>query len=268
MIEKTMKFPFIKILVGHFELLLKANRNAWLVCALFALLETVVFVLSGNMEMCISSHWREKYFCCNSIYLFGAAYVAIFFIKCMFIRNWIEIALDKKDFDIKRVICPNMADLKISGLFLLYSVTLLISAGSLYLLYIRVPNPDWRIELTYFGVVSIGFLFPLIGFRFLSWIAFAAEGEKLPSLANVWSKTSGYSFSIGGGAMLIFLVFLYVSMQSAHFSMAAGQISSYMQGLTIEYIINFIKLVIVAIIANFCYTQYDVFFKEQADDKK
>lgn len=255
-----VKFPVFKMLLGDLDLLLRADRYAWLLCFLFAGLETLIFAISGNLFICSSGGYRETHFCNNSFWAFMFIQLLVIFIICMFARNWTAIALNKEKFNLKSIFVPSLRDFKLLGLLGLYILTLAIAILCFYLLYIRVPNPNWKIEITYFAIISIGFIIPLLALKFSSYVAAAALGEKLVSPKIIWQKTSGNFMLILGGITLIGFLYLIIMLQASRFILLAGEVSSFLQALITEYIINLLKIIIVALLMNFCYIQHKLMF--------
>jgi len=254
------KLPIIKLLVGDFDLLFMSSIYAWVVVALFALAETLLLALSGNLLFCANGFYRAHSFCNNNLIVFVVIRLVIIFIECIFVRNWVDIALNKKQIIWKKIFIPEKRDLKVLGVFFGYVLTLLAAGLSFYLLYIRIPNPDWRIEVAYFTMVAWGFLLPIAALRLAGYLAAAAMGESLPKLSEMWHKTSGNFAKILGGTSLLILIILFIWIQVSRFIWQAGEIVSYLQVLTIEYIISFVKLTCLALVVNFCYIQYKLLF--------
>lgn len=266
--KDKINLPIFKLLFEDFNLLLQANRYAWGLIALFALVETLLFALSGNLVFCISSSYRATGFCNNSIIIFVILRLLVLLCECMFVRNWTDISLSHEKINLKKIFSPDKRDLRVFGIFLCYGLTLLAAALSFYLLYIRVPNPDWRIEIIYFTAVAWGLLLPVVVMRLSCYLAAAAMKTKLPKLSEVWNKTSGNSGKILGGVAILVFVGLFVLTQLTSFVEQSGEIVSSLQAWSIEYIFNFIKLSGIALLINFCYVQYNLLFRSDENERK
>ncbi len=256
----AIKFPAFKMLVGYLDLLLKANRQAWLLCAVFAGIETIVLALSGNMFICSNQAYREAHYCSTNFIVFVISHLLNIFVNCMFARNWVEIALNKEKLKWKSALIPSKKDFKLLGLLGLYILTLVLALICMYVLYVRVPNPNWKIEIAFFAFVSIGFIVPILALKFSSYAATIALGEKMVSPILLWQKTAGNLMAILGGTTMIMLIYLLIMSQTLQFSMEAGGVISFVQTVVIEYIINFFKMIIIALIMNFCYIQHKILF--------
>lgn len=254
----VIKFPVFKMLTGHLDLLLKSNRQAWLLCAVFAGIETLIFTLSGNLFICSNQAYSQTHYCNSNFIIFATAHLLNIFANCMFARNWTETALNKEKFKWKLVLTPSKKDFKLLGLLGLYVLTLVVALVCMYVLYVRVPNPNWKIEIVFFTLVSIGFIVPIFALKFSSYAATIALGEKMISPKLLWQKTSGNFTAILGGAAVIMLIYLLVMSQIIQFSTEAGSVISFLQTVIVEYIINFFKMIIIALIMNFCYIQHKI----------
>ena len=139
---------------------------------------------------------------------------------------------------------------------------------SLYLLYVRVPNPDWRIEITYFAVVSVGFIVPFILMRFYSFPAFILAGEKLPSIKEVWAKTSGNTFRIIVSVSLLVLIsgMVLLSVYS-NFKLVAAENTFYINTM-VQLIYELVYFAIVMFWVNYFYTQKIYLFEKVNDNGK
>lgn len=261
-----IKFPWLKLLVGDIDLLFQTDRYAWRAVALFAFAATLIFALSGNLSVCAANAYRTDHFCNDSLIIFAIVRLVMIFWGCMFIRNWIDIALQKKKITLKNMFIPNKRDLRILGISALSVVCLAVACLSFYLLYIRVPNPNWKIEVAYFAVVSIGFLVPIIALRFCCYFVAAAEEKALPDILEVWHKTKDNFGKIAGGSMILLITILFVMIHSLQFVWHAGATSSFLQALVIEYIFSVIKSVMIALMINFCYIQYKLLFGSENDE--
>lgn len=257
-----------KILFGDILLLLDAKKQAWLQCLLFAGIATIIFGLTGSMSSCINETYRTNYFCQQNVYIYLIITCLSAFIQCMFFRNWIEIISEKYNFNYKHALTPNLKDLKIFGSFLLYVFLILVACGSFYLLYVRVPNPNWHIEIAYFTIVSVGFLPIIFSFRYLGWLGQIAIGDPLKNFFDVWSKTRGKFLFIFMGLTLIFLIATFFMMQFYRFVNDINNINYFLTAILIEFVGNFLKLIITALFANFCYIQIALLSDGEKHDSK
>lgn len=257
-----------KILFGAVFLLLDAKKQSWLLCLIFAGILTIIFGLTGSMSSCVNATYRASHLCQQNVFVYLIITCFSMFIQCMFFRNWIELISEKYKFNLKYVLTPNLKDLKILGLFLLSMFLIALACGSFYLLYIRVPNPNWHIELAYFTLVSVGFLPIIFSFRYLGWIGQIAMDENLENFLIIWKKTKGKFLFIFIGLSLILLISTFFMMHFYQFILSIREINYFVTSILIEFVGNFLKLIITALFANFCYIQIALLSDGEKHDSK
>lgn len=264
--NKAVSFPFLSLFFGPYSLIFDRIKYFFLLGAVFTTILSVLFIAGGQTALCYNQAYSADHFCSTNLIVSVGIRLVAFFIICVFLRIWYQTALQNAPVDWK-LLKPQMADLKIAGGFAVYFISLLIALTSFYLLLQRVPNPDWRIELAYFTVVSLGFFAPLLALRFVVYFAFWAANEKLPGLGTVWQKTSNRGFMLFGGIVLLLLIAMFL-LQSlmASLSQFDGNISLF----TIigsEYISNIAAVFIAASFINYCYLQ-KIFLFERTENEK
>ncbi len=266
-IDKTayapVSLPIITTIFGPYGLLTDKFKEFVRLSALFALFLSLLYLLSGTELLCGNELYRANHFCNGNLWVWAGVRIINFIILCMFIRIWYGILQNGKLTDKFELIKPNMRDLKISLLVIAYIATILIAGYALYLLYVREPNPDWRIELAYFTVVSLGFWPPILALRFFVYFAFAAAGEKLPSIKEVWQKTSGNTFIIIMSLMLLLIIALLVSTSFVYSFLAAENADKLYISLAGEFLSNIISLFTAACFTNFCHIQKKFLFERK-----
>ena len=137
----------------------------------------------------------------------------------------------------------------------------LIPLLSVLLLVFRVPNPNWKIELLYFTIVSIGFLFPFLLMRIYSLLALFLEGKNWKEFKKAWNKTQGYSMKIVLSCTLLFFVNML-------FMVITTEILSDSQGFPIwfyniyaEILFSLMNYFIVITVVNFFEVQKKIFLE-------
>lgn len=266
-VTEPVKLPFFTTIFGAYGILAE-NFKAFLVLgSVFALLLSVIYMGSGLGVLCIASQYQENYFCTNNIYVLLIVRLVVFFISCIFIRGWYQVITGKRPDNRLAYFVPQKTDLKIAGIFLGYLLCLLVAAGSAYLLYMREPNPDWRIELAYFAVVSLGFLLPFLTLRFMCYVAFAAADESLPAPPVVWKKTSGNFFVLLAGIIVLFILSLFIAISLLHQLVIVENAGRFYVAVFSEYISQLLYLLIVACFTNYCYLQKKLLFERNNDGK-
>ncbi len=264
-LTEAVKLPFMASIFGVYTLFIEKIKPFFIVSGFFALVLMILYFAAGQEALCINGAYRQEHACSNNLINFIVVHLIAFFVLCIFLRIWLQSVLQTKPFVWKDII-PQLADAKVLGLFGVYFLTLVIAGISAYLLIVRAPNPDWKIELGYFTLVSLGFFAPLLTLRFASYIAFAASGEPLPSIKTLWQKTAGNTFIILAGVMILVFFGLFLSQYLLR-AFTTTQVNAFYIVLGCEFLSNIVALFITACFTNYCYLQ-KMFLFERNDNGK
>ena len=161
--------------------------------------------------------------------------------------------------------CPQKTDIKaflgLVGFILLNAVAGL----SWYILLVRVPNPDWRIELVFFGFVSLGFFVPLVCLRLYSFMADLWGGKQLSSLWSIWQKSRGNNLRLVISIGILFFVFAFsISAVIRRLSYYAEE-ANYMLAIIGEVLYSITILLVISFWVNNCAIQKNILSKEITD---
>ena len=149
-------------------------------------------------------------------------------------------------------------DNKILKAMITLSILLVLNMApfvSFSFLIMRNPNPDVVIEITYFGVVSIGFWVPFIVLRFYSVLGLTLEGIALPPLKSIWLKTKGSTLRIILSLVSIFIVTMFLFL-NFYLNMRTYDYSNPLWiGLLSEFIYELLLLLTWSLFIGHCYAQ-------------
>lgn len=264
-----VRFPFFGMLLGPYTLFMDHTRT-FCVCALpFALLMSIISLVGAQGLLCLFGDFRESGgWCTNNVPWFTAIHLLNFFVLCMFMVRWYNLSFGTDKFSWRYLFTPRKADFRLCVTLIVFILLNLISALSFYLLYIRVPNPDWRLEVIYFGFVSIGFLVPFILIRFYSVFAFVMEGEPLPPLSCIWKRSRSNTLKILLSLSLIFFfaVFSFFAFIN-EFKLVEVKNAFYISFMA-EYLYNLLFLLMTVFFADHCYLQKYFMFGRISDDRE
>ena len=249
----TVSLPIIASILGPYGLWLDNFKNFAIYGGIFALFLSALYMFSGTEMMCGSVIYRDEHYCNADIRVFALVKIMNLAVFCVFMRLWNEL-LQNKPVNIK-IWQPQLRDLKIGALILSFIATIAIAGCALYLLYIRVPNPNWKIELLYFTVVSLGFLPPILALRFFVYFAFAASGEPLPKIQEIWQKTAGNNFIIVLALLLQLIVATALSVSFLNNFLIAENANKLYIAMVGEFVSNIIAFFVIACFTNYCYIQ-------------
>lgn len=261
--EKVKKFPIFRLIFGPYNLFIDNSRKFFIVGGIFSLVMTLVFLLLGQNLMCAFENNSRTGFCADGpVFYIIARFMGLFLISMFSVRLY-EYCYNNAVFSWKWLLFPQKSDVKMFGGYLVYISLNLLSLVSAYLLYIRIPNPDWRIELSYFFVVSLGFLVPFVLLRFYSLMAFVMENRKIPSLKKIWYETSGNGLRLLISFALLFCILIF-SLNSVinNFRLVASENTIYITFVA-EYIFNLVVLLNIMFFINYCHVQKDFLFGEE-----
>ncbi len=260
----NVKYPFLQIILEPYLFSLDNFKKIVRISAVYALLLSIVYVLGSQHVFCMFSEYRTNgEYCTGSLLLFIIVHLIAFVLMSSFAYRWYNACFNDYPINIKWLLRPSVQDIKAVISFLIFILLNAISLLSYFLLAIRVPNPDWRIELIYFAIISIGFLVPFILTRFYSIIAFILSQEKIPPLTEIWKKSSGNGLRVLLSLIIYFMCCVFSlsaytrsinlpSMENSFFFIFAG-----------EYFFNFISLLLISVFVNLCYLQKHLLFGEQ-----
>lgn len=236
------------IFADRFGLLLR-------LAALFALPITLLSVFMGFSYICFTDYRSAYFFCSDSqgwylVYLFAK----IFLISAFLVR-WYDGAFLNRDYNWKNVFLPTSRDFTTAALVCFYLLLNMAPLLSFYLLYVRVPNPDWVVEITYFAVVSIGFVVPFMLMRFYALLAVFLSGGPKVSPAWLWARSKGNNLGIILSLFLIIIVMLFILV---YFQLGIAGIEveyADWSGTVIEYFYSLILLMLISLVINNCHVQ-------------
>ena len=263
---KAVKLPMLNTIFGAY-VNIAINFRVWIIVgSIFALILSGLYWACGMETLCANPFYREEHFCNDNWAVFLTVRFISLALLCMFARIWGNIIKNPQTKFSYKMLMPRMADLKIMGLSLTYVLSLVVAIAAAYMLYVRVPNPNWKIELLYFAVVSLGFFVPFFALRFLSWFAFAAEDEKLPGWKIIWHKTADNNLLIILSIALIITIGLFLSITLLNNFLVSDTYTFYMAWCG-EYLAHMVTLFMVACFMSYCRLQ-KIFLFERNDDGK
>ena len=251
-----VKLPILHTIFGCYMTLIDKIKPFVILGTFFSLILMCLCFATGQDALCINGLYRQTHYCTENLSLYFGVHLVLLFVLAMFMRNWAQTALQNTPFNWKSAFIPQWADLKIFALFFIFFATVVVAVTSAYFLYIRVPNPDWRIELAYFSVVGLGFFVPLIALRFLVYFAYAAVNVPFPPLKAIWQKTSGNGFALMAGFVLLMMVGLFCALSVSQRLLMQQVVDPFYIAVGTDYLSDMLFLLVSACFMNYCYIQY------------
>lgn len=263
----AVKMPILQLVFRPFGIFAEKIKLLFRLSAVFALILTALATLIGFNFLCMGPYRSAFFYCSDSDYLYLVYFFIKLFIISVFLARWYHIAFLNTVYNWKTLFVPTMKDVCAVGMLCLFLALNLMPMLSFYLLYIRVPNPDWIVETAYFAVVSLGFLVPFILMRYYSLIAFFLSNQKLPSLGCVWARSKGNNLGILLSLFLIVIVILFIFLNFQRgFQGVEMQYATYV-GTVSEFFYNLVFLMLITLVVNNCYVQKELLFGEKDDGK-
>lgn len=260
-INNADKFPVFKTIFGSFGIFLDNFRSYLLIGSVFSIIVMAINYLSGQSLMCGNPMFKEYAICSSNLYVFVIAILVMWFVFCLYARIWGQtVILKKYKFSIKELV-PNKSDLKIYGVLMLFSLSMLIALISGFLLFVREPNPNWIIELLYFTVVSVGFFAPAFATPLLSYASFVIEGEKLPSIKELWHASCHRIVLVFISFVSVILISFLVSGSVMRYFMQLSLLDNIFVVVIAEFLYNIVIMFIVSVYMNYCYMQKKFLFE-------
>ena len=263
----TIRFPWSRIVFGPYFIFMNHFREFFFVAAFYALIMSIIYFLGGQSLFCSSDLLEQNLFCSNNLYLYVGIRLLVLFVVAAFCVRYFQAVWLKENISWQFLLTPQKKDIISFVAFMIFILLNAISGLSWYKLAVRVPNPDWKIELAYFAVVALGFLVPFILLRFYSMFVLIWNGEKISSLKQMWLKTRGNSLRLIVSLTLWFFLFIFsLSAVSVNFNIAAQNNSFYIIFIG-EYVFNFVVLILMSFFVNFCGLQNLFLTEGNANEK-
>ena len=258
--DSAVKISLWSLLSLPFKLFFRNWQSFFLLSIPFAAALTISSVLFKHSILCS----MQQDALITSPFCNGDLFIR-FLILMFFIIKWYKIAILKIKTTFKNFFALSKYDFKAIALMCLFMIINILPLFALMLLIIRVPNPNWLLELGYFTAVAWLFLVPLIALRFYSLLAFALEQKKLPSLKEVWHNTSGNNLKLLLSAGTIVFLALFIFMQYYATMMQLTNITTF-DLIIAEFEYNILVTMFAILYINFCHTQKLELFKGETNE--
>ena len=258
---KPLKMSFVKLAFTPFGIFIDNIKKTFVLSGFYAVILSVISLVMGFGYICKYNRLMTvSFYCSDSNVMFIIFSLLSMFALSIFTVKYYDLIFKKVPFSFKDLILLNKKCLHVFLGYLMILLSCFTPFLSLYLLFMRVPNPDWVIETAYFAVVSVGFLIPFLMMRFYSYINFFAEGVKAPSPKELWIFTSSNSLKILFSLMLIFVLFIFILFQFyVNFIKAVDESPIYV-GIVSTFLYYFTVLMLFSIFINHCVMQKQIIY--------
>ena len=261
--DKHFKIPFLKLMSLPFIILIDKFKTFMQLGGIYAMIISLLSLAFGNSYMC-SIGVAESEFCFRSYLTWVIYFILQYFILLNFCIMWYQVVFMKKTVRWKDVFDFHKTRLKSMGVLTCFALLNLVPLLSLYILMIRVPNPNVTLELIFFGFVSIGFIIPFVAMRFYSLFAFAVENEKFPTLKEIYKLTEGNILRLLLALFVIFFLMMF-SIVNYYLMIKSGSHGMWME-LSSEFCYNMLILFLTNLFISHCYLQKLFIFGAKKDE--
>lgn len=264
---KKIKLPLFRLLFSPFNQILDNGKIFFALVLSTSLIICLSSTLFGFNYLCAYSPVPSpELFCSNSLWGYLLHSLLKMLVWGYLGIKWYDYVFAGVEFNKKTIFSVDGRCLKFAGLLLLFLALNMLPMLSWWILYIRVPNPDWRVEMVFFAFVSIGFIMPIILLRFYSVLGLVMRGKKIPNISSLWNKTSGNTIKIFLSFMLIFILGMFIfGNLYTNFRALANQINFY-NVLISEYIYDVFASLIYISILNNLNLQYEIFYTSEQEN--
>ncbi len=258
--DAPVKFPFLGTVLGP-ESLFSDRLGAFLRLAFFGGIGLAVLaLLLGRAYVCGYSHLSDNFYCLSSAIVWLAHFVLKLLFLGFFALYWHHAAAGEPLPSLRQILSQWRQAGRVALWLLILGLSGIIPFISLFVLQIREPDPDWRIELAFFTFVGLGFLVPFIAVRFLSVLAFVAGEKTRPSLSRIWLRGRGNTAKILISVFVI-LMLAFLIFNSFYFNFRAVEASAApWAGIIIEFLYGFFFLIFFTLFLNHCLIQKTYLF--------
>jgi hypothetical protein len=163
------------------------------------------------------------------------------------------------------MLLPKFTDIKILGVIAVLLAIFFIALVSAYFLIMRIPNPNWVIELLYFTAVSTGFIAPIIAAQFVLYVSFVANEDKLPKIKDVWLANKGIKLPVFIGFSTVMLVCFMIVVSLLRYLTEVATVGNWFVAIIVEFLYTMVMLAIVAIYANYSSMQRKFLFERNSN---
>ena len=201
-------FPFFQIVFGAYVKFIKNIKSFIYIGGIYSFLMSLAYLVAKQPVFCNLPFQVPNLSCNYNVWLFISVRILALYIVSLFCLRYYQVVWQNIPLSLSFILHPQKQDIKSFLAIICFIIINSVAGLSWYLLQERVPNPDWRIELMYFGFIGSGILVPFICLRFYSILADVWNGNKLPSLWKVWKMSRGNGFRLIVSLATWFAVFV------------------------------------------------------------
>lgn len=213
------KFSVLNILTEPWESITRNIVFFVLLTVLFSFVLLSWSVAFGQTFSCMFDQGRGG--CTLSAPVYSVYFLVKILILSVFTAIWYAKVFQNKTVNEIFLMSDWRLVLRVFAVFLIFLILNMIPLLSIYLLMIRVPNPNWKIETAYFVFVSLGFWVPFILMRLYGLLADLIGGCGWKNYVLIWKSGQG------NGIKLLLASSLYFFFVLVLFSGVTGMVRNF-----------------------------------------
>ena len=261
--DKKVKISFFRLLGETFNPILDHFKIFIILAVSVSILVSIAATIMGFNNLCLYQKENIDVYCSNSAFLYIAYSFIKFYIFSCFAIKWTELISGKESIAWRYLWQVDQRSIKLTAILLVLILFNFAPILSSWALYLRVPNPDWRVEFLFFSFAAIGFLIPFFLIKIYPFLSAIINADQKLSLRQAWHKTDGSFIKLLLNYMIIFVVamLLYGNLQTSIKSYAGdyGYFAIFMS----ELMYDFTAILIFAFFINNINYQYSKLCCEQ-----
>ncbi len=261
--EQRRKMPILDFMLRPYNIVFCNFKVYLLIAAVLSAFLTVMAFLLKHPYMCLYQDYRLGHQCQDNVYSYIFMHLLTLGMISVFAVRWYKIVWQQAALNVRYILRLQKDDLKSFATTMVFLFLNMLSLLSGYVLFMRVPNPDWQIEVVYFTLIGLGFVVPFVTMFFYSVPAFIWAGEKLPSIKEVWRRNAGNGGRILLSLALIFLAsFFTIILFNGKIRLVPDKNTFYI-GIIVEYVYNMLVFLLATFFINHCILQKTYLFGEK-----
>lgn len=261
MSKKPFRFFVMKSVTTPFSYIGDHMISFLTLSVLFSSVLTLLSYFFGFTITC-SSTGKLDGFCSEFNHMYFVYAGLKFLILSVFVSLWCAVSFKNVSLDEKYVLTHGLSYLRTAAVIVFVVLLSLIPLVCINFMLARVPNPDWRIELAYFTVLSVGSLIPIFLMRFYGLVADLIESGKFTNAKQIWKNSSGKTLKILFASSCVYFVCLCLVL-SVLSSVKSTERVSILQDLYNEFLFNFMTLFCFALVFSFYAGQRSLLMEEK-----
>lgn len=261
--KQQLKYSILNAVIKPFWIISDNLRIFFIQSIMFSFIVLMLSYIFNQKYSCYFNQDIASSIHCPQTFYWYMPYILLkLILTAIFINLWYDSVFKKTNINIeyfKLIWKKILKTLVFIFGFILFNTIPFISA---LLLVVRVPNPNWKIELSYFTIVSLGFLLPIILMRFYGLFAQILAQKKKGIYAKLWENTSGFTMKIIFSCFLMFMINLIIILAVIGILKGQANIPAQLYNMFSEIIFAIAYYFIIVLFTNFCEVQRQSFINE------